>query len=69
MYPATMSPAMISEVSTAWIWQLMIVPCAWPSNAATVDSVKPGSFAMLAKLRRRTCGVMVANRRRSLTLV
>jgi len=42
--------ALMSAGSRAWMYLLVTEPLAWPTRAAMVTSVKPGSLAMLAKL-------------------
>jgi len=49
---------MISAVSSVWMYLLVTEPFAWPTRTAMVTSVKPRSLAMLAKLWRRTWGVI-----------
>src|SRR4051794_39873188 len=49
MWPEMVSAAMMSAVSSVWMYLLVTEPLAWPTRAAMVTSVKPISLAMLAK--------------------
>ncbi|TCT28198.1 hypothetical protein EDC90_10642 [Martelella mediterranea] len=55
------SATIISAVSSEWMYLHVTVHLEWPTKAAIVTSVKPRSFATLAKLCRRMCGVIPAN--------
>jgi hypothetical protein len=58
LWPYRDTAAMMSAVSSVWIYLLVTEPLTCPTSAAMVASVKPRSFAVLAKLWRRTWGVM-----------